>query len=363
MYKLTENLISPIFALMILGQMAVHADMTHDDNKEKYFKTTEEYRSFQGKLFSFHYQYRLTGEIVDPEGNIVTDVSVSSSKSKGPMTDSSEFERFSIKDGKFDFSSKGVFSWGLTFEKPQYYKQIIGVGVTNAMSSLESGEAILDGRTIVKKVKVVLYPWGNFNKGLIDVEQNRLAYFEEEGIRKIHGVTVPYVTKKDQAHQYTFKDESDLPKNLIYIVPGRDRDGADDGTIRLKTNSPDSGFLPLQYEGDHFFRSMWEAPESGYQPELVLKDGFASYLRETPPAPGQNGFIVMGGEKNHPPDCRTVPYVVFYFRVMGRYGKGLIMPGAHDSKLEKNQASLKIYLYINEKPDVRNTNRWFGTLW
>jgi hypothetical protein len=326
--------------MIISGQTVVGADNAHE---QKYFKTKEEYNKFLNKLLSLYYNYRIIGEIVDPEGNIATDVSVLSSKSKGPMDDSFDGETFLIKDGKFDFSSKGVFSWGLTFEKSQHYKIIEGIGITNVIGSLASGEAVLEGNTIVKKVKVVLQPWGNINRKLVATRHNIFSYSEEDDVKKIKGVIIPYLNvqnniRKDEEFQFTFKNEYTLPRNLIYIVPGRNEDGSNDGTIRLKTNIPKSGFIRLEYTGKHFFRRMWEAPETGYHPELILKEDF-------------------GNSRSN------APYIIFYFKVKDIYGKGLIMPKMPDSTLESDKASLRIYLYMNKEENIRNTNVWIGTNW
>ena len=164
--------------------------------------------------------------------------------------------------------------------------------------------------------------------------------------------------------QFTFTREDQLPRNLIYIVPGRNKDGSHDGTIRLKTSGKNSGFLPVKYDGPHCFRSMWEAPEKGdYQPELIIEDGLPNYLQHNYVKPKTVGNMhsVRVSKLLVP---KTVPYIVFYFKVMGYYGKGMIFVGSsYGSKLEKNQAALWVYLYINRNPGVRNTNRWLGTDW
>lgn len=153
---------------------------------------------------------------------------------------------------------------------------------------------------------------------------------------------------------------------MIYIIPGRNKDGSHDGTIRLKTNAKDSGFLPVEYkEGTHCFRSMWEAPKEGYQPELVIEDGLTNYLRHNYVKPVESKSTGATMRIANAPTLipKEVSYTVFYFNVMGYYGKGLIMLMDSDSKLEKNNASLKIYLYVNRYPGIRNTNIWLGTSW
>jgi hypothetical protein len=50
-------------------------------DEAKYFKTDQEYRDFLNKTMKFYYDYRITGDIVDPEGNPVINVKILSSKS------------------------------------------------------------------------------------------------------------------------------------------------------------------------------------------------------------------------------------------------------------------------------------------
>lgn len=353
---------------------AVSQDVISQKTKERrYFSSHKEYRQFVDKILALKYDYRFVGEIVDPNGKVIPDVSVLSSKSKGPMEKGFGRKTILIKGGKFDFNSKGVFSWGLTFEKSEYYKTTIGMGISNITNGIKENDDSLsiDGNTIIKKMKIILYPYGDLNHELLTVDNSILTYSEGEDNKKIECIVIPYEDKgkrirKDEEFQFAFSDEKKLPKNLIYIIPGRNKDGSHDGTIRLKTNAKGSGFLPVVYkEGTHCFRSMWEAPKEGYQPELVIEDGLTNYLQHNyvkPVEPKSTGATMRIA--NAPTLIpKEVSYTVFYFNVMGYYGKGLIMLMDSDSKLERNNASLKIYLYVNRYPGIRNTNIWLGTSW
>ena len=76
-----------LYLLTFIGiSTAVSQDSIPQKNKERrYFSSHKEYRQFVDKIFALKYDYRFVGEIVDPNGKVIPDVSVLSSKSKGPM--------------------------------------------------------------------------------------------------------------------------------------------------------------------------------------------------------------------------------------------------------------------------------------
>lgn len=363
-----------VFFVAFIGISSVFSsDIIFANNKKQcFFSSHEEYRQFIDDVFALKYNYCFVGEIVDTEGRTIPDVVVLSSKSNGPMTKFFDREKIFVKNGSFSFNSQGVFSWGLTFEKSGYYNVIIGMGISNIINGVEDGDESLSisKYTITKKKKIILYPHGNFNHDLLTVNNNILTYSELKDNKKIDCLVIPYEDKgkrkrKDEEFQFTFTREEKLPKNLIYIIPGRDKEGDPDGTIRLKTNGKDSGFLPVKYVGKHCFRSMWEAPETGYLSELVIEDGLTNYLQHNyvKPVEIKSTGAIMRIADTPTLIPKEVPYTVFYFKVMGYYGKGLIMLADPRSKLEKNNAALKIYLYVNRYPGIRNTNIWLGTDW
>ena len=358
----------PLLSVLIAAfSFAMHADsqeMTNSDTPPGH----ADYRQIMRDIHNLNYDLRFEGEIVDPDGRRIPDVKVLSSKSKGIMSGSSEKEEYLIKDGIFSFKSKGVYAWGLTFEKDGYYKTVIPMGsshVADVLTREDKSYSFKNG-IITEKTRVVLYPYGIFNGNLLEVDNNILT-FSDHGISKtIICVVIPYQDgerhREDHEFEYTFTDETKLPGNLIYIVPGYKPDGTHDGTIRLKTSGMGSGFLPVKYDGPHCFRSMWEAPEEGdYRPELVIEDGLTNYLKHNYVNPKSVGNIHIAGIKKSVPI--TVPHTVFFFRVNGYYRKGLIMPGDGDSFLEETRASLRIYLYVSHNPGIRNTNVWLGTDW
>lgn len=320
--------------------------------------------------FKTNYNLCFEGEITDPDGKIIPNVKLLSIKAKWPISSSFEKQEYLIENGLFSFTSEGVFSWGLTFEKSGFYKTVIPMGVTQVSDAMSRGDPSysLKNGIITRKTRVVLYPYGDFNHDLLEVDNNILT-FSDHGINKsITCVVIPYMDGKrhreENEFEFTFSDEKKLPGSLIYIVPGYKPDGSHDGTIRLKTSGKDSGFLPVKYDGPHCFRSMWEAPEKGdYQPELIIEDGLQNYLQHNYVNPKAVGNMHLAGVSKSVP--KTVPYTIFYFRVNGYYGKGLIMPGdaGGDSYLQETQASLRVYLYVNRKPGIRNTNVWLGTDW
>lgn len=289
------------------------------------------------------------------------------------MSKSFDRKKILIANGNFSFQSEGVFSWGLTFEKTGYYGVTVGMGVSNIVNGVKDGDKSLNicGHTITKTKKIILYPYGDFNRDLLSVDNHILTYSEIEVDKKrIECVVIPYEDKgkrkrEDKEFIFFFTNEKKLPKNLIYIIPGRNKDGTHDGTIHLKSNGKDSGFHPVKYDGKHCFRNMWEAPMAGYQSELVLEDGLTNYLQhkyvKTVEIKSSGAAMRIANASALIP--KEVPYTVFYFKVRGYYGKGLIMLADSDSKLEKNNASLKIYLYVNRYPEIRNTNIWLGTNW
>ena len=324
---------------------------------------------FLDDLLKLKYDFRISGEIVDPDGNLVPGVMVLSSKSKGPMSESFDRKKLLISNGRFSFDSKGVFSWGLTCEKYKYYSVTVGMGITSILDGVTNGDESLSisNDTITQKKKIILYPYGKLNHDLLTVDNKILAYSESGDNKKIECLVIPYEDKgkrrrKVEEFRFIFTEEKKLPDNLIYIVPGYKQDGAHDGTIRLKTSGKNSGFLPVKYDGLHCFRSMWEAPEKGdYQPELIIEDGLPNYLQHNYVKPKSFGNLHSIGVSKLVP--KTVPYIVFYFKVGGYYGKGLIKLDNPQSKLDKSNASLRIYLYVNRYPGIRDTNIWLGTDW
>ena len=329
-----------------------------------------DYRQIIRKLHKLDYNLRFEGEIVDPDGMIISDVKVLSSKSKDVMSNSCDKDVFIVKDGNFAFDAKDIFTWGLTFEKEVYYKTVIPLGVAQISSAIGRGDKsfTIHDDFILKRAKVVLFPYGKMNPDLLEVDDNILTFSDNGENKVIKCVVIPYMDGKrhreENESEFTFSDEKKLPGSLIYIVPGYKPDGSHDGTIRLKTSGKDSGFLPVKYDGPHCFRSMWEAPEKGdYKPELIIEDGLQNYLQHNYVKPKAVGNMHLAGVSKSVP--KTVPYTIFYFRVNGYYGKGLIMPGdaGGDSYLKETQASLRVYLYVNRKPGIRNTNVWLGTDW
>ena len=122
-----------VFFVAFIGISSVFSsDIIFANNKKQcFFSSHEEYRQFIDDVFALKYNYCFVGEIVDTEGRTIPDVVVLSSKSNGPMTKFFDREKIFVKNGSFSFYSKGVFSWGLTFEKSGYYNVIIGMGISN----------------------------------------------------------------------------------------------------------------------------------------------------------------------------------------------------------------------------------------
>lgn len=328
---------------ILLGTILTIFSVILQANEEKYFKSNEDRMAFYLKAKANFYNFRVEGTVVDQTGELLSDVKVSIKKTKDSMNKPISTTQEIIKNGIFDYSTSGSYGWHLLFEKQGYYSAGTGFTLAALADMIDSKEATLDGLTIVKRVRIVLYSWGEINRSLVRTRHHVLSYSEDGDIKKLTAIPIPYLNKennirKDEEFQFSYKHEYTLPKNLIYIVPGRNKDGSNDGTIRLKTNIPKSGFIRLAYGGDHFFRRMWEAPETGYQPELILKEDF-------------------GNSRS------SAPYIVFYFKVKDIYGKGLIMPKMPESILESDKASLKIYLYMNKEKNIRNTNAWIGTNW
>jgi hypothetical protein len=330
--------------------------------RKTYFRTRIEEAAFMANLSRFFYNFHIEGTVVDPDGNLITDVKVTQQKYKDSMNSAFYTAKNIIKDGKFEYSSSGCYNWSLLFEKKGYYEEYTGfVSGPNLIKQLESGDVTLKGRTFTKKVSVVLEPWGDLNRKIVYVRNTKLIYSEEGDVKKLRTMFAPYTTAavpfpdwEDMEFSYEKEKIYTLPKNLIYIIPGRNKDGSHDGTIHLKTTDPKGGFFPLEYkENEHFFRRMWEAPETGYQPEIIVKDGLKNYLQ-------LNYVMQKSGNWQTAPMLllpKRVPFIPFYFRVNGYYGKGIIKPMTDgESTLEKDKASLDIHFFITRKPGTRNTN-------
>ena len=371
MPHLMKTIIFIVFFVLALVPRICSKENSIANNDNSSITPPENFRQIIDDIYRSKYKFCIMGEIVDPDGKIIPDVKILSCKAAGPMTSSFGKQEYSIRNGIFSFTSEGVFSWGLTFEKNGFYKTVVPMGAAHVANALRQGDKSysLKGGVITRKTKIVLYPYGKFNDDLLEVDNKILTFSDHESNKSITCVIIPYRDgkrrRKDHEFEYAFSDEKKLPGNLIYIVPGYNQNGAHDGTIRLKVSGMDSGFLPVKYDGPHCFRSMWEAPEKGdYQPELVIEDGLTNYLQHNYVKPEAVGNMHPVGAVKLVP--KTVPYTVFYFRVNGYYGKGLIMLGnaaGGDSFLKETRASLRVYLYVNRNPGIRNTNVWIGTNW
>lgn len=308
------------------------------------------------KLSSENHKYCIMGEIVDPDGKIITDVTVLSKKSQNAKTKPFSQEKLFIKDGKFSLFSDAVFSWVLSFNNDKYYNTDVEIKIPDLIMNLSKGIVIRDENLLIKKVKVILYPLGNLNRDMITIS-NILKYSETNKVKKIWGIMLPYKESEEQK-ELLVANETELPNNFIYIVPGQDETGNYDGTIRLRTTVSDGGFLPLKYDDKHFFRNMQEAPQQGdYIPELIISEDWL----------GQNSIKFPIIEEDHTA-ADPAPYIVFYFKGVGLYGKGLIEPlefKPFDTGpwINKKNADLKINFYINRNQNVQNTNCWINNNW
>lgn len=335
----------------------INSDSLHNADKSMVYCDTSDARDDQEllrRLSSANYKYRMMGEIIDPYGNIVTDVTILSRKYQYAKAAAVNQEKFFVKDGKFNFSSNIVFSWILSIKKEQYYDTDIEIRIPDLTSNLDMGTVIMDGNVLVKRVKAILYPHGNLNHDLVTVSKNVFKYSETDNVKKFLGIMLPYEDSAKQK-ELLVTGEAELPNNLIYIVPGRDEMGIYDGTIRLKTTADDGGFLPLKYDGNHFFRNMQEAPRKGtYIPELTIGGDWLTNSIKFGHVP-----VIAEDDTAYEP----LSYIVFYFKGVGFYGKGLIKPLEPESWINKNSASLKIFLYINRNRNVCNTNCWLNNDW
>ena len=339
--------------------------------KKSYFSSRADRETFFINTVRNHYNFCIEGIIVDPAGNPIKDVNVIIKKYNDSMNNAFYYNKTFIENGSFKLSTSGCYAWSLYFEKSGYYAAGTGLVSSALANMLESGEATMEQNTIIRKVKIILFPHGKTNQELLRIDNPILTFSENGDENTITGIVIPYEgsgkrRRSNDEFQFTFTNEKKLPRNLIYIIPGRKKDGSHDGTIRLKTNGINSGFIPVKYvEGTHCFRSMWEAPKGGdYQPELIIEDGLTNYLQHNYVKPKVKRYGNMNVLHSTSLVPKSIPYMVFYFRVNEYYGKGLIMlDKSSGSKLEIKQALLRIYLYVNRNPGIRNTNIWLGTNW
>lgn len=258
-----------------------------------------------------HGAFFVKGVVTDKKGNKLSDVQVRIGKTISPLpfVFNDEFEEKKI-NSDFRFDIKGGMHIHLTFEKNGYYSEEFYFSQIPPYATPETVQFRKErGKIIVDNLEVKLEEFGRIVK-LINCEY-RLKY-KSSGEGLIIGLE-----KNDKYPFMLYKKENldnsmQFPEHCIYFTAKKDSSGriaiietnqANNWPslkeVRVKMKSPLDGFVIYQPKDEkNPDREMKEAPEEGYQQEMII-----------------SGESKLG--TFHEP-------LRFYFRMNGKYGKGKI---------------------------------------
>jgi|GEM_PF-3377021 len=319
-----NQLIVTVFLSIILASVAAVAfaapaqdDMT-DEQKGRLIKGI-----FDKLMHAEHGTIRLRGEVVDEQGQRLNGVTVRLGKTRFKnYWEASETDEENVNvDGTFDLTITGYAYLRATFEKPGYYSKQIQVGIDLppelAMRVIE-GQTV-DPQTMTKDgLRIVLEKQGNVTK--LQTYGGFLEY-RSDGSGKVMNFDKLPVGKKALQTMQNVHDSERLPPNCAYFIAERDDNGLI-GTVRwvrpegqipftfprrvtLIMSDPSGGFVPfLPAIQQNQFHQMKQAPETGYQSQLVIE---SDYFTRT------QGALVQSKNKQY-----------FFFKTGGKYGKGTV---------------------------------------
>ncbi|NLB65781.1 MAG: carboxypeptidase regulatory-like domain-containing protein [Lentisphaerae bacterium] len=309
-------------------QKAEQEQLSPSEQKRQNRLEAKFFSRFMGALAS---DFVLEGTVVDRDGQSVEGVELKIVKVKRHgverKTEDREIRQIT---GRFSVIAKGVDVVRLYFSKPGYFRKKVEFVQNNSPAP----EDII-GRNPAPRVnliehrdlRIVLEKIGNI------VELVKQDF--ELTFRRQNGVSSGGVIGFDW-HRWELRgrgagslwpepvndlrDPEQLPSRCLYVQAAVNRDGSIASTaktrsnwhrpvvlpqkLRLVLNDPEGGGIVYeQKEGERAFWSMKEAPEEGYQQELVID---ADWLFR------RSGYMTTGPDDG----------IYFYFKVDGRYGKG-----------------------------------------
>jgi len=277
-------------------------------------KWTEYYKVMDKRRF------HIKGEVVDEQGNRLTGVTMLVSKSVSGgwwQNDQSIFIGEYTINGIFEVRESGCEDVRLSFEKGGYYRQSIRFSDDAKANTREIQERIMKGLPVEEPLvgkeglRIVMEKKGEqVHLG----EHNTPLIYNMDGSGEVLDFDLPRTYPMRKVGDISDTDTKSLPPNCLYMIAEKD----EVGNIALDTiyprrirvtikGEPGSGFIVYKprdryQSGQKSLHEMKQAPESGYEPTMVLE------------AEDIKMFRTSGRVYGFP----------FYFKIKNNYGKGLI---------------------------------------
>ena len=316
---------------LILENKASEDELTPDEAKKR---SRLGARVFDRLISAFMARYILEGTVVDQDGNRLDGVqlSINKAKTRGPDRWAEEKTEQTI-NGAFALDLNGYTAIYLYFNKDGYYQEMLSYGYDGGETTAE--DIVLRDRparrNLVEKrdIRVVMEKMGDVTK--LMAQNFRLSYRFKDDVHLGH--VVDFDRDKWQRRfegrghlnallAKNLLDDKHMPQNRMYVVSEIDNTGrilsVDKARpewhrphflperMRLSISDPEGGFLLYeQQKGERAFWTMEQAPESGYQQELIID---ADLLNKRSP------MATTGADYG----------VYFYFKIDNRFGKGRI---------------------------------------
>lgn len=306
-----------------------------------------------------HGRFVLKGEVVDERGQRLNGVSVELDKSRlKNMGEAAEHdtENRTIY-GTFDFAISGYISVRLTFSKAGYYSRRVEFAMPSSGEALANIAAglVVEQQVFTKEgLRIVLEKVGQ----LADLKlYGGFLEYRSDGTGKVLDLDKSHIGRKPLQVVSNVHDSSQLPVNCVYFLAERGADGkilteqvqrprsyfveVFPQRLTLIMNDPDGGFVVFAPPTrKNLYHQMKQAPEAGYQRELILE---ANTLKQGMWAPGRD------------PDAS----LHFFFKSSGKYGKGAI----GDVVVEEGATKVRLGVELRIQPDgSRNVETDEGTL-
>jgi hypothetical protein len=268
-------------------------------------------------------RFILSGDVVDPDGNHLSGVTVLVEKSISLGLDSAaESTETRLVNGTFHFDYQGYGGILLTFELAGYHSQKFQFMMRpdrDAMSLILAGQPVPAPEMTNTDLRVVLNRIGS----LTDlVHYGGMLEYTVPHAGKVLDCDLPHYGKKALRAVGDVTDSAQLPSNAVYIVADQNSDGTIatiqfqrprssvtytlPQRVRLIMSDPNGGFIVFNPSARvRICDQMKTVPQAGYQHELVCdSDYFASAVEP-----------FAGGEERE---------MYFFFKTRGRYGKGSV---------------------------------------
>lgn len=334
--------------------------------KEEWYKETQ--RVWEERMHVMAGRYILQGEVVDEQGVRLNGVEVRIDKpakhgevgvfdSLGELfkengNREAQEEVWTI-NGTFNLDIKGYINLRLWFSKNGYYSEKLDFGFKEEDITPETDRAIREGKKVeplvLKKedIRVVLEKQGALTSLIRYTGPLEYTTGGKGIIIDFDIIPGNYDGISEVRRVENIEDPKQLPENCVYMVADKDLDGKivtvrktwtseypilnykEDREyvvpqrIKLIMTAPESGFIEYKPgQNKKMPRQMKEAPETGYQNELVIESGrFERGSREAD--------------------------IHFYFKSRDKYGKGEIGTfGLYD-----DNSKVRIGVSFNLQPD------------